>query len=136
MRNVASLPGSASLPQRPLTGQTGAELGAATVAAAPQLRDLRKEATAFVPATLKRKKPGASASATRVDAAPSVGLVVLDTDNSEIAAPARPDLLSTLKGRFGPVPIVEAPLGKKQKVDPEKKDDYEKFLEDVLGTAR
>jgi WW domain-binding protein 11 len=51
-------------------------------------------------------------------------------------APARPDLLSALKDRFGPVPTVEAPSGKKRKVDAEKKDDYDKFVEDVFGTAK
>jgi hypothetical protein len=130
MRNLASSP---SLPQTPITDKTGAELGAATVFAAPQLRDFKKEATAFVPAALKRKKPGASGSATaRVDAAPSLGPDT-DTNNSETTIPARPDLLSTLKDRFGPVPTAEAPAGKKRKVDIEK-DDYDKFVEDVLGT--
>lgn len=50
--------------------------------------------------------------------------------------PARPDLLSTLKDRFGPVPAAEASPDKKRKVDTNKKDDYEKFVEDVLRTAK
>jgi hypothetical protein len=130
MRNLVSPP---SLPQRPITDKTGAELGAATVSAAPQLRDFKKEATAFVPTTLKRKKRGASGSTTaRVDAAPSLG-PDLDVENSETTIPARPDLLSTLKDRFGPMPTADVPTGKKRK-DGEK-DDYEKFVEDVLGTS-
>lgn len=125
-----------SFPQKPITDKTGAELGAATISSAPQLRDFKKEATAFVPSALKRRKPGASGSAvTRVDAAPSVGPDT-DAENSEIMTPARPDLLSTLKDRFGPVPAAEASPDKKRKVDTNKKDDYEKFVEDVLRTAK
>ncbi|KIJ32502.1 hypothetical protein M422DRAFT_265666 [Sphaerobolus stellatus SS14] len=42
-----------------------------TVFAAAQLRNLKKESTAFVPAALKRKKPGGPASTSkRIDAAP------------------------------------------------------------------
>lgn len=136
MRNSVGLPSSPALPQRPITDKTGVELGAATVSAAPQLRDFKKEATAFVPAALKRKRPGASGPATaRVDAAPSLGSGT-EAESSETMAPARPDLLSALKDRFGPVPTVEAPSGKKRKVDAEKKDDYDKFVEDVFGTAK
>lgn len=126
-----------SLPQRSITDKTGAELGAATVSAAPQLRDFKKEATAFIPTALKRKKPGASGSANaRVDAAPSLDPGA-DAGNPDTIAPARPDLLSTLKDRFGPVPpVAEVTPSKKRKVEVERKDDYEKFVEDVLGTAK
>jgi hypothetical protein len=125
------------LPQRPITDKTGVELGAATVSAAPQLRDFKKEATAFIPTALKRKKPGASGSAnTRVDAAPSFDPGT-DAGNPETIAPARPDLLSALKDRFGPVPpVAEVTPSKKRKVETERRDDYEKFVEDVLGTSK
>jgi hypothetical protein len=136
MRNSASLPGSASLPQKPIADKSGAKLSAATVSAAPQLRDLKKEATAFVPTALKRKKPGASGSATaKIDAAPSLGPGT-GVEDSETIAPARPDLLSTLQDRFGPVPAAAAPSSKKRKVDVEKNNDYEKFVEDVLGPGK
>ena len=129
-----SVGSSPSLPQNLITDKTSVELGAATVSAAPQLRDFKKEATAFVPTALKRKKPGTSGPTARVDAAPSVGALGTDAEDSEMMT-ARPDLLGTLKDRFGPAPIVEAPLSKKRKVDAEKKDDYEKFVQDVLGTT-
>ena len=131
MRNPVGVPGPPYLPPKPITDKTGVELGAATVSAAPQLRDFKKEATAFVPTALKRRKLASGPATARVDAAPSLGAST-DAD-SEIMA-ARPDLLSTLKDRFGPAPTVEAPPGKKRKVDAEEKDDYEKFVEDVLGT--
>ncbi|EKM61389.1 uncharacterized protein PHACADRAFT_156635 [Phanerochaete carnosa HHB-10118-sp] len=45
-----------SLPPKPVDASTGAISAAATVTAEPELRDFKKEATAFVPAALKRKK--------------------------------------------------------------------------------
>jgi hypothetical protein len=133
MRSPAGLPDSASLPQKPIADKSGAKLSAATVSAAPQLRDLKKEATAFVPTALKRKRPGASGSTSaKIDAAPSLG----DVEDSETIVTARPDLLSTLHDRFGPVPTATGPSNKKRKIDAEKNDDYEKFVEDVLGTAK
>ncbi|TDL28030.1 hypothetical protein BD410DRAFT_818522 [Rickenella mellea] len=61
-------PGSlnASLP----SGSTVASTSAATVSAAPQLRDFKKESTAFVPTTLKRKK--AASETVRINSAPSL----------------------------------------------------------------
>ena len=94
------------------------ELAAATVSAKPQLRDFKKEATAFVPASLKRKKTGASSST--VNAAPETG----ETD-SDPSRPARPDLVSALKDRFGPA---SAPAGNKEE---KKKSDYHKFLDEM-----
>ncbi|KAI0830746.1 WW domain binding protein 11-domain-containing protein [Trametes gibbosa] len=120
-------------PQKATSG--GVRLGASasvstsgpTVSA---LRDFKKEATAFVPSTLKRKKPGAGAS--KVNAAPIVDAAD-DKDEDEVAPAARPDLLSTLQHTFG------APPPKKAKADtqPAKvisakpKDDYDKFLEEM-----
>ncbi|KAG6846101.1 hypothetical protein H0H87_006465 [Tephrocybe sp. NHM501043] len=122
-----------TLPSKPSVDKT-AELVAATVFAQPQLRDFKKEATAFVPTTLKRKKPGVSASSSRVNAAPGME----GDDEKEPAGPARPDLLSALKSQFGPAPPVTAPsstTGKKTG----KKDDYDKFMEemgDILGPTK
>ncbi|KAG6842420.1 hypothetical protein C0991_007550 [Blastosporella zonata] len=117
-----------TLPSKPSADKT-AELVAATVFAQPQLRDFRKEATAFVPAALKRKKPGASASSSRVNAAPGME----EDDNQEPAGPARPDLLSTLKSHFGPTPPSLLPTGPTTKKIEKKKDDYEKFMEEMGG---
>ena len=128
-----------TLPPKPTTEKSAAELGAASVSAAPQLRDLKKEATAFVPTSLKRKKPGASTVvSSRVDAAPSVGLGA-DANGPETIGPSRPDLLNALKDQFGPLPPGEGPVVKKRKNEAgkkEKKDDYEKFVEDVLSSAK
>lgn len=104
----------------------------AVISAEPELRDFKKEATAFVPAALKRKKPGAGS---KVNAAPSVGPGDGDDIEGESAPAARPDLLSTLQDKFGAPPPT-----KKTKVEPKvpikPKDDYDKFLEemdDILG---
>ncbi|KAG5639561.1 hypothetical protein H0H81_012232 [Sphagnurus paluster] len=116
------------LPPKPNTVHSDAELTAATVFAAPQLRDFKKEATAFVPTSLKRKKPGVQAPSSQVNAAPGM------EDESQEPGPARPDLLSTLKGHFGSTLTASVPTTKAKKV--EKKDDYDKFMEemgDILG---
>ncbi|KAG6873831.1 hypothetical protein C0995_010443 [Termitomyces sp. Mi166 len=123
-----------ALPNKPGLEKTTAELASATVSAEPQLRDLKKEATAFIPAALKRKKPGASASSFRVDAAPD-----MENDTQEPAGPARPDLLSTLQSKFGPAPPLPVPSVSTTKKAEKKKDDYDKFMEemgDILGPIK
>ncbi|KAF8204457.1 hypothetical protein K438DRAFT_1819927, partial [Mycena galopus ATCC 62051] len=102
-------PANASLPPKPVAAVESASLMSATVFAAPELRDFKKEATAFVPSNVKRKKaagaPGASAS--RVNAAPSLGTLPSKPGTSgptaEESLPVRPDLLGSLKGKFGPL---------------------------------
>ncbi|KAI1793978.1 mRNA biogenesis factor-domain-containing protein [Ganoderma leucocontextum] len=112
-----------------------APAASAVISAEPELRDFKKESTAFVPATLKRKRGGGAGS--KVNAAPTIGPTEENDGEGEPAPVARPDLLSTLQDKFG------APR-KKEKVETEakktpvakRKDDYEKFLEemgDVLG---
>lgn len=49
----ASIPSHPSLPPKPTTA---AQMAAATIEGAPELRDLKKEATAFIPTAVKRKK--------------------------------------------------------------------------------
>lgn len=103
----------------------------ATVSAEAQLRDFKKESTAFVPTSLQRRRaaPGGAGSgrgAGNANSAPA-----LDGENhgqARDAAPARPDLVSTLKGQFGSSSLEK----------PKVKDDYEKFVEgmgDILGPA-
>ncbi|KAF8899135.1 mRNA biogenesis factor-domain-containing protein [Infundibulicybe gibba] len=94
---------------------SSAQTSAATVSAAPQLRDFKKEATAFVPTALKRKKADASSKP-----------AALETTKPD----ARPDLLQTLKDQFGPMP---APPATKpdEPSDTKKKDDYAKFVEEM-----
>ncbi|KAG2022735.1 hypothetical protein CC2G_000462 [Coprinopsis cinerea AmutBmut pab1-1] len=88
----------------------------ATVEAAPQLRDFKKEATAFVPSSLKRKKgAGGGGAGSGINTAPSVG----EQAGKDIG-PAKPDLVGTLKNQF-PAP----------KPDDKPKDDYAKFMEEM-----
>ncbi|KAF8347049.1 WW domain binding protein 11-domain-containing protein [Amanita rubescens] len=128
----SSLPSHPSLPEKPVAAITAA----ATVSAEPQLRDLKKEATSFVPYTLKRKRQAASGvSSAKVNAAPAL------TDDQETPEPslARPDLLSTLRDQFGAPPMAKTDTSKSIPPIPAKKnDDYDKFVEeigDILGSG-
>ncbi|KAG5716469.1 Protein saf1 [Termitomyces sp. T112] len=123
-----------SLPSRLNSEKLTAELASATVSAEPQLRDLKKEATAFVPTALKRRKPGVSASSSRVNAAPGME----GDSNQEPVGPARPDLLSTLQSKFGLAPPPAPSVSTVKKVE-KKKDDYDKFMEemsDILDSTK
>lgn len=130
--STSALPLNASLPPKPVAA---AQLAAATVIAAPQLRDFKKEATAFVPSAVKRKK--APATAPGINAAPAVSSA-MDTGDGDYRVeaelgPARPDLVSALKSQFGPAPT---PPPLKQ---PAQKTDYDKFVEemgDILGDKK
>ncbi|KAJ7597379.1 mRNA biogenesis factor-domain-containing protein [Mycena floridula] len=118
----------ARVPPPPSNGpRPPVDMSAATVFAAPQLRDLKKEATAFVPSALKRKKPGntTSTSSARITGAPELSVA---DDEAESSTAARPDLLGRLRDQFGPTPV--APPVKKAKIETAKKeDDYANFLE-------
>ena len=102
-------------------------MAAATVVAAPELRDLKKEATSFVPSAVKRKKAAAANAGSKLNAAPGLSsaapLVDDDGDTTEVG-PARPDLVSALMTQFGPAPPKPAP-----KTQP--KSDYDKFVEEM-----
>ena len=119
LSNMSTLQGHPSLPPKP--GSVKAEVisTSATISAEPELRDLKKESTAFMPTSVKRKK---TAATPKVNAAPSVGA----TDEAEPIAP-RPDLLSALQGQFGPAPPGPAAKGAKTGT----KDDYAKFVEEM-----
>ncbi|PFH52337.1 hypothetical protein AMATHDRAFT_57409 [Amanita thiersii Skay4041] len=134
--NQATLPNHPSLPSKPESSQPSSM---ATISAEPELRDLKKEATSFVPTSLKRKRPGAGAMAlSRVNAAPTLGK---GEENSELGL-TRPDLVSTLKDQFGAPPAAKTDTGREMKrsnVIDKKKNDYEKFMEDmgdILGSGR
>jgi hypothetical protein len=100
--------GSPSLPAKPDSktnspAPSAAQIAAATISAAPVLRDLRKEATAFVPRGVKRKAaaaPGAAAGV-RVNAAPGAGEVDADGDELRSKREDGPGLLGVLQGVFG-----------------------------------
>lgn len=109
-------------------------MAAATISAEPQLRDFKKEATAFVPAAVKRKKATASSTAkedpsSKINAAPSLGPSAEGGEGAAEATPARPDLVSALKNQFGPVPDKAASSAPASAVN--SKSDYDKFLEEM-----
>lgn len=130
------LPPHPSLPVKPSAADTATVSAAATVFAAPELRDFKKESTAFVPAALKKKKAVGTGPASRINAAPSVG----SQDESGPAAAPRPDLMSALKSQFGSTSgFGETPVqaeSKPKTATSQSKDDYAKFLDemgDILG---
>ncbi|KZT74958.1 hypothetical protein DAEQUDRAFT_720148 [Daedalea quercina L-15889] len=120
------------------SGQPPAPAAAATVEAAPQLRDFKKEATAFVPTALKRKK-AAAGPASKINAAPSLKQKA-GSEEPEAPTAARPDLMSTLKQNLGSavsVPAAKSTDSAVKGAAAKSKDDYAKFLEemgDVLGS--
>ncbi|KAE9409165.1 hypothetical protein BT96DRAFT_583331 [Gymnopus androsaceus JB14] len=126
-----SLPAKPGVAQPTAASTSSATTAAATVSAAPQLRDFKKEATAFVPSALKRKRGGGGAapSTSRVNAAPGVG-----NDTDSMPGLTRPDLLSTLRDQFGPAPSATKPESPAKKANVEavkKKDDYERFVDEI-----
>jgi hypothetical protein len=66
----------------------------AVISAEPEMRDFRKESTAFVPTTLKRKKTGVSKVDSRPDVGTELSVLKREVDNG------RPDLVSTLQNRL------------------------------------
>ncbi|KAI0652305.1 WW domain binding protein 11-domain-containing protein [Trametes meyenii] len=110
-------------------GPTPSPAVSAVISAGPELRDFKKEATAFVPAALKRKKVGGGS---KVNAAPSVGPQD-EKDEVDAVPAARPDLLSTLQDKFGAPPPKKAKMevGSAKVARAKPKDDYDKFLEEM-----
>jgi hypothetical protein len=116
-----------SLPAKPTTA---AAMAAASVFAAPELRDLKKEATSFVPSAVKRKKVTATDAISKVNAAPTLNSAApsVGDDVATEAELARPDLVGALKVQFGTIPVPQVTKSKS---------DYDKFVEemgDILGT--
>ena len=119
---------------------------AATISAEPELRDFKKEATAFVPAALKRKRGAVPGASGRINAAPNVSVgTEVGQDNSEAVVAPRPDLMDALKQKIGPLANASANVGPPEselatprtKAKTEKSmDDYERFraeMGDLLG---
>ena len=100
------------------------------MSAEAQLRDFKKESTAFVPTSLQRKRAAPGGGVGKINAAPA-----LDGESrgqAQDAAHARPDIVSTLREQFGGAKEVKA------QEKPKVKNDYEKFVEgmgDILGPA-
>lgn len=105
-------------------------MAAATVFAAPELRDLKKEATSFVPSAVKRKKVAGTDVINKLNAAPVLnsGAPSVGDGTTDEVELARPDLVGALKVQFGAISVPQAPKSKS---------DYDKFVEemgDILGT--
>lgn len=135
-----------SLPAKPPTGPSGpvsatsVHAAGAIISAEPELRDLKKEATAFIPASLKRKRASALPVSSKINAAPSVNA---GSDSAQTSPQSRPDLVGTLKGQFGAVAVPAVPPPSNSKAPAKTsivrgKDDYQKFVDDMsdlLGTS-
>ncbi|TRM66132.1 hypothetical protein BD626DRAFT_566760 [Schizophyllum amplum] len=133
-----SSPPTNALPPKPAAA---AALAAATISAEPELRDLKKEATAFVPASLKRKRPAGTvakvnAAPEEVNAAPEAGGGGAGYA-AEVSDAPRANLMDALRGAGLSVAPPRADVNeKRRKVEaPAKKDgqgdDYKAFLEEV-----
>ncbi|SCZ98895.1 BZ3500_MvSof-1268-A1-R1_Chr3-1g05691 [Microbotryum saponariae] len=102
----------------------GASAPAATISAAPQLRDLKKEATAFMPSHLRKKKATTASAST----AASAGLGSIDAARGSGEGgnpiPERASLLGALKdaGISG-----QKPMGGAQTKAERAKEDYARF---------
>ena len=107
----------------------------ATVSAEPQLRDFKKESTSFVPSALKRKKAGV-ASTSQINTAPELASDSVIGQNEEATAP-KPDLVGTLRGKFGEPPsksaeAIHREVAKHQKGNvTNQHDDYDKILTEM-----
>jgi hypothetical protein len=126
MMGVTSLPAKPVEPATPTISE--AQIAAATISAAPELRDLKKEATAFLPSALTRKKAStAKNSAPKLNSAPDT----TGPGASDHAA-ARPNIVSALKEQFGPVPSSSIKLnGPISSSGVKGKDGYERFVEEL-----
>jgi hypothetical protein len=114
-------------------------IASATVSAAPQLRDLKKEATAFVPTALKRKKgtgPGAHAINAAPPSRPLEGGQGEHGENGEeqedVPQPERTSLLGTLRGAGVLGGGNEEEEREMKRVKKHVDGDYERFLKEVL----
>lgn len=97
---------------------------AAVISAEPELRDLKREATAFVPTAVKRRKTTATQQIkTRMNAAPDSS----HDEGDSFQGPQRPDLVATLRSAGIGAKVPENSLLAKTKI----KDDYDDFLGEV-----
>jgi hypothetical protein len=100
----------------------------AVISAPAELRDLKREATAFVPLMVKQRKTTATQQIkARMNAAPNSSHDDGDDQGSPIQGPQRPDLVATLRNAGVGAHLPENGLPQKTKV----KDDYEDFLAEL-----
>ncbi|CUA67462.1 hypothetical protein RSOLAG22IIIB_03111 [Rhizoctonia solani] len=120
---IPSAPSQHGLPSKP--GGAPRTTASATISAEPELRDLKKEATAFVPTSMRRAtKKGPQTNPTsglQINAAPNE-----DGDHSGPSAEPRHDLMSVLGSQLG---VTDKPASGSKAG--QGKDDYEKFLAEV-----
>ncbi|POW02795.1 hypothetical protein PSTT_11530 [Puccinia striiformis] len=146
----ANLPAKPDLTTGPLKGASASGAAtatskptiqaSATLTALPQLRDLKREATSFVPAAIRKKRKELDRRAglaglgdgNRIQAAPSS----LDSVNGDQSDPKEPkqvttSLLAALKrdGVVSDSSAFKAPVGSTGA----EKDDYDKFVESLGG---
>ena len=101
------------------------------ISAAPVMRDLKKEATAFVPTALRKKQAAQRAMAAKgglpvaVNAAPGAGAAVAATSSPGGGSEAQ-DGAEELEARVGLMDTLKPHFG--TKVGPESNDDYRNFL--------
>lgn len=124
---ISSAPAT-SQPSNTSAAASADNANAATISAAPQLRDLRKETTVFVPRGVKRRAPGVPS----VNATPGAGVVDADGDVVKRTSDSGPGLL----GKLQAVGVAPTPRGAGGRAAPahaatgtEAEDDYERFLE-------
>lgn len=136
-----TVPPSASLPAKPESTETKApskpaDYSVGAISAEPVMRDLRKEATAFVPRGVKRKKAAAPGGVS-INATPGSGELDEDGDERVVRRDDGGGLMGRLKGVFGDMPAGggggtgSAPggAGKLGKEKPGgEEDEYQKFL--------
>lgn len=127
LQNMAMTPPPGSTPIVP--ANRSRTQAAAVISAEPELRDLKREATAFVPTAVKRQKTTATQQIkTRMNAAPDSS----HDEGDPIQGPQRPDLVATLRSAGIGAQALENSLPAKVKI----KDDYDDFLGevgDILG---
>ncbi|SPO45595.1 uncharacterized protein PSANT_03281 [Moesziomyces antarcticus] len=102
------------------------------ISAEPQLRDLRKETTAFVPAAIRKKQQEEKARMKRglpgrIDAAP---LSENMTGPADAAQKERPDLLKSVQAHL-PSKAAEASGGQQSSEGGSSAQDYDRFLREV-----
>ncbi|WVQ67646.1 uncharacterized protein L199_005849 [Kwoniella botswanensis] len=107
------------------TSEVTKPAGAGEISAAPVLRDLRKEATVFVPRGVKKRKTGPGGGI--INAAPGAGEIDEEGDERKrtVQNSGSGGLMSKLKGVLGDQPKVDGTSGTGEGED----DEYKRFLE-------
>ncbi|KAJ9477866.1 hypothetical protein PHBOTO_001431 [Pseudozyma hubeiensis] len=127
-----ALPVQASGPSRP-PGPPPAVPDGVIISAEPQLRDLKKEATAFVPAAIRKKRQEEKARTQRglpgrIDAAPTSSDM---THSPSASYKDRTDLLKSLQAQLPPRNVATSTEGSDETAAGKGKKDYDRFLDEV-----